>query len=82
MKPIAYVLQSLLWISIVISPTFITAFAGFIYLKQTQSDSYGLIWGALAVGAIVGIYWAEKVRKNTGLINFYGRLLGTPELNK
>lgn len=80
MKFIAFIVQSLLWLTIAASPTLAGLTIGFI-LSLQAGDSFNL--SALLcgfIGFIIGGFWAERIRKTMGLSAFLGRLIGMPEL--
>jgi len=60
-------------------PTGIFSFLGFLlYEKNNNNLPYSII---LAIaGFILGIIFAEYVRKNYGLDNFFGRISATPDI--
>ncbi len=69
-KPLAWFAEAMVflaklffWLWLVLSPTlFALLVGGVLYLS---SDEYGLylFYGAIAIGVLVGIWWAESVRQ-------------------
>ena len=79
MKFIAFIGQSLLWLTIAASPTLIGIIIGFIISMQA-GDLYSLTVPLCGVvGFIFGGLWAERIRNTIGLSAFLGRLMGMPE---
>lgn len=55
------------------------AFIGYwIYVKNSANAPFSVL--LLISGIVLGIVVAEKVRKNYGLSNFFGRLSETPDV--
>ncbi|GLP95131.1 hypothetical protein [Paraferrimonas sedimenticola] len=79
MKPIAFFVQALLWMSVACSPILVSFVIAVwaVYVGLVSSPMSGL--GILLFGALVGVVWAERIRKTIGLSQFWGRLLGHPE---
>lgn len=70
------------WIKIVFSPFAIGVILGFFSYRYIPG-TLGIICGlALALsGLIIGIIWAEYIRKKYGSMNFLGKVNGSPELD-
>ena len=70
------------WLRIVLSPLAIGVIVGFIVSKGfagTSGITIGV--GCALIGLIIGIIWAERVRKREGSMNFLGKVNASPELN-
>ena len=80
MKFTAFIVQSLLWLTIAASPTLVGLIIGFI-LSLQAGDLYSLTVPLCGfIGFIFGGFWAERIRNKMGLSAFLGRLIGMPEL--
>jgi multisubunit Na+/H+ antiporter MnhE subunit len=80
MKFLAFIAQSLLWLTVAASPTLAGVIIGFI-LSMQAGDLYSLTVPFCGiVGFILGGFWAERIRKTIGLSTFLGRLTGMREL--
>ena len=44
------------------------------------NTALNIVYGASGLGFIVGIWWAENIRKTHGIITFHAYLLSTPEI--
>ena len=80
MKFIAFIVQSLLWLTIAASPTVAGLIIGFILSLQAGDSYYLSVLLCGFIGFIIGGFWAERIRKTMGLSAFLGRLIGMPEL--
>ena len=70
------------WLRIVLSPLAIGVIVGFIVSKCFAGTSGIIIGvGCALIGLIIGILWAERVRKREGSMNFLGKVNASPELN-
>ncbi|GIU19207.1 MULTISPECIES: hypothetical protein [Shewanella] len=82
MRLVSLFVYSLQWLAIAASPTLLGLFVGVVLsLQSGQLNSLTVIaWGA--VGFIIGGFWAERIRKQTGLSEFFGRLAGARDKPK
>ncbi|MCJ8294624.1 MAG: hypothetical protein MJK15_09475 [Colwellia sp.] len=81
MKFLAYMAQSLLWLTVAASPTLIGVVIG-VLLSMQAGDLYSLrVPFCGFIGFVIGGLWAERIRKTIGLDTFLGKLIGMPELN-
>ena len=72
----------LLYIQIVITPAILLPLVALWPLSLVTPESIELYLGALALaGAVVGILWAERIRRRHGIITFHAYLLSTPEID-
>ncbi|SUI78196.1 Uncharacterised protein [Shewanella baltica] len=46
------------------------------------NTAWNIVYGASGLGFIVGIWWAENIRKTHGIITFHAYLLSTPETSE
>ncbi len=80
MKFIAFIAQSLLWLTVAASPTLAGVIVGFI-LSIPAGDLYNITVPLCGfIGFIIGGLWAERIRKTIGLSVLLGRLIGMREL--
>lgn len=81
MKLVALFVQACLWFGIVLSPSLLGLLSGGLFsMQQTPSSLTAPLLG-LALGALLGIIWAEYIRKVHGLSQFFGRLVATPDID-
>ncbi|MEJ2765651.1 hypothetical protein VV869_16990 [Photobacterium sp. MCCC 1A19761] len=77
----AALVHVLLWLKVAVSPMCGGLFlAGLICIARDQI-SLLLIASMGGLGFVIGAFWAERIRKNMGLITFHGRLIGHPEID-
>lgn len=73
-------LNLILWLWIFLVPAGIFSFIGFIlYNRSSDNLPYFIVLSIL--GCLLGILWAEHVRKKYGLDAFFGKLLSTPGID-
>ncbi len=76
------VIEIISWIKIVLSPTIIGAFFGFIVYYNMPNFEGRIIGISLAViGFAIGIIWACKIWKTTGTTHFISRVNASPDLD-
>lgn len=82
MRLVSLFVFSLQWLAIAASPTLLGLFVGVVLsLQSGQLNALTVVaWGA--VGFIIGGFWAERIRKQTGLSEFLGRLVGATDKPK
>ncbi|WNC72694.1 hypothetical protein RGQ13_01565 [Thalassotalea psychrophila] len=81
MKFTAILVQTLLWLSIAVSPALVGGIVGFflsLYLGSLDSIALPI---CLGLGFVTGAAWAERIRKTIGLSAFLGKLMGNPEID-
>ncbi len=72
---------TMLWLCVASTPFVFFAVLGlFGYAADEQNGLYWLYAG-LATGGLLGIIYAEWVRRKYGCIEFIGKLLSTPEID-
>jgi len=81
MKLIAIFVQLLLWLRILISPVLGSAVIAFIICYFLNDLNYYVIYSCLFIGLVVGVLWAEKVRKGVGLSNFLGKVIAHRDID-
>ncbi|WP_428617382.1 hypothetical protein, partial [Shewanella sp.] len=78
---VALFVQACLWLGIVLSPSLLGLLIGcMLAVQQTPSNLNAPLFG-LALGALIGVIWAEYIRKVHGLSQFFGRLVATPDID-
>ncbi|WP_448547656.1 hypothetical protein [Thalassotalea fusca] len=71
-----------LYLVIVLCPTFILTFVGALCLNFVFTDmSLETLYYLAAIGAVLGLIWAENIRRNMGILTFHSYLLSTPEID-
>ena len=82
MRFVSLFVYSLQWLAIAASPTLLGLFLGAaLSLQSGGFNSLTIVaWGM--VGFIIGGFWAERIRKHTGLSEFFGRLAGARDKPK
>ena len=75
MKFIAKFIELIYWLQLFISPTAILGFIGFIiYMNMKNSTGQVIFFIMLGLGAAIGIYFAERIRRREGCSIFMGRI--------
>lgn len=70
------------WMKIVLSPTLIGAFIGFIVFYNMPNFEGRMIGFSLAgIGLLIGIIWACKIWKTTGTTHFIARVDASPDFD-
>ncbi len=81
-KVIEFIIELFGWLRIVASPTLLGLIIGaFIYFPNPTPTSLIISILIVVLGLTAGIFWATRVWKNKGTINFLSRIEGTPELD-
>ncbi|MDP2562648.1 hypothetical protein [Psychrobium sp. 1_MG-2023] len=79
---IAVYVLTVLFLQIVITPMIIFTLVGSISLNYLpQAQAIYLIGSCAVVGAILGLIWANSIRKKYGIVKFHAFLLSTPEID-
>ncbi len=80
MKIFMFIINTFHWLSIFIIPAGIL---GFIAYYNYVKSSDNLLWSILlaVLGSVIGIFFAEFIRRKYGLDNFFGRLSATPDID-
>jgi hypothetical protein len=70
------------WIQIVFFPLSITAIIGFfVYISNPTKTRFIIGIIITTIGLASGIFWATRIWKKKGTINFISRVNATPELD-
>lgn len=81
MKAFFFFINAVYWLWLFIVPILITGIPAFLlYTKSTTNLPFCI--GLLLIGAVAGIYFAERVRKTGGFTRFFSNLSETPDLNE
>ncbi len=71
------------WLQIMASPVFISIILGFIiYLSRPNTIGKIACFSIILLGFTVGAFWAHKIHKKRGAIEFLSKNISTPELDK
>jgi hypothetical protein len=83
LKSIAYFIEIINWIKIVLSPTMLGVFLGYI-IYYNYPTKYGLIGGISlsSLGLLIGIVWATKIWKSKGTSFFMSRVEASPDIDE
>lgn len=81
LKLVSLFVQLLLWLGVVISPVLGGAMLSFFICDYLDEVNWFVIYTCLGLGLIIGIVWAEHVRRNIGLSYFHGRVSAHPEID-
>ena len=58
------------------------AFIGLTAFNFIKYDmAMNIVYGFSFIGAILGVLWAERIRKKLGIVTFTAYLLSTPEID-
>ena len=77
----AFIVNSIYWLWLFIVPIILLGGAGLIlYMQSEEYLPFSIILGI--AGAVLGLLWAERIRKKVGLSEFFGRLLSFPEMTQ
>ena len=72
----------LFYLQIVVTPIVFIGLLGTISLNFLEYDSaFIIICGCIFIGLVLGILWAERIRKTLGIVTFHAYLLSTPEID-
>lgn len=56
---------------------------GLLFLYFGRGILGAVLWGiSIVAGITAGIFWAEWVRKKTGIVEFHSKLIATSDLDK
>jgi hypothetical protein len=70
------------WMQIVASPLLVgILIAAFVYFSEPSIDRFFIGIVIVFIALIVGIAWANKIKKTKGTIWFMSRMMATPELD-
>lgn len=77
-KLISILIEAVYWLMLFLCPVIVLGIAAFVVYLKYNNTAVAIIIGT--IGTILGIWFAERIRRKYGTSNFYGRLLRTPEL--
>jgi hypothetical protein len=79
MKLLMFFINAPLWLQVFIVPAAIFGFGAFLlYNKSVDYLPYTILLSI--IGTALGVLLAEHIRKKYGLVQFFSRLIATPEL--
>lgn len=82
-KLLKSITQAIGWLQIAASPMLIGIFIGALVYYSNPSNTNLIIGISVAIlGIIFGIFWATKISKTKGSIEFMSKIIATPELDK
>jgi hypothetical protein len=74
-----FFINAIFWVMAFIVPAGAFGFIAFLlYNKSSENLPYSILLAV--VGVVLGALLAEYIRKKYGLLNFFSRLIATPEL--
>lgn len=77
------IFDSIAWIKIFISPFLVGAISGTLLWMAGEDMMFKLASVAcFSLGTVLGVFFAEKIRKKTGTQEFDARIYRTPETEK
>ncbi len=79
-KILAIIIESIYWLWTFISPFLLISLIGFFLWLTTRNIIFLYVFGLL--GLVIGVYFAERIRKKVGSSKFMGKLLSTPEFEE
>lgn len=72
------IMEIIYWIQIFISPVLVSAIiAAIIYFNNT--NAYLLAIGVIVLGVILGVFFAERIRRKYGTSAYMGSIMGFSE---
>ncbi|WP_156115772.1 hypothetical protein [Colwellia psychrerythraea] len=72
----------LFYLQIVVTPIIFVGLLGTVSLNYLEySSSLIIITGCIFIGLVLGLFWAERIRKTLGIVTFHAYLLSTPEID-
>lgn len=80
MKILEFFINTIYWLWIFIVPSGVLSFLGF-WLYQKESKNLTLSILLSIAGIILGIYFAEKVRRKYGLSNFFSGIMSSNDIS-
>ena len=78
LKILATLTEWFYWILLLLCPFLIVGALG-LFLGLTID--YRIFYASLPIGFILGVLFAQRIKRKYGTSNFYGRLLRMPELD-
>jgi uncharacterized membrane protein YccC len=82
-KVISFLIETINWIRIAISPTLIGIAFGSVFYYFFQTPMGKIIWIICAViGCIIGVIWASRIWRKLGTTTFISKIIATPDLDE
>jgi hypothetical protein len=82
-KVLAFLIEVVNWIRIVLSPTLIGGIIGVLIYSSNENTTGLFIGGTFCLaGFVVGIIWATKVWKRKGTTQFMSRIHASPDIDE
>jgi len=78
LKILATLIEWFYWILLLLCPFLIVGALG---LFLGLSLDYRIFYASLPIGFVLGVLFAQRIKRKYGTSNFYGRLLRMPELD-
>ena len=76
-----FFINAIYWLWIVFVPTGILGLLGFwLYNKPIENLPYSIL--LTLVGFVLGVLWAERIRKKEDLSFYFSRIMATPDLDE
>ena len=69
------------WLAIVLAPTLALGIMGLIICDIRDEMNLEIIYILMSLGVLLGVVWAEIIRRKYGLIEFDGKLIGHPDID-
>lgn len=79
MKIFLFIVSCVYWVWCFIVPVIIMGIPAWLLYSAKKENVFGSIL-LLFTGIVLGILFAERVRKKEGLISFFGRLISSPDI--
>jgi hypothetical protein len=78
LKILATLIEWFYWILLLLCPLILISGLG-LYIGMHYD--YRIFYASLPIGFILGVFFAQRIKRKYGTSNFYGRLLRMPELD-
>ncbi len=74
-------MSTISWIKIMLSPTLIFGFIGLILMINLESNLGNFLFGfLLCAGIVLGVWWANKIKKEGDTTDFISQTDSSPDL--
>ncbi len=83
MKIVRAIVEAIYWVNIFIVPLVFLGVLGYVvnyHVHNTLSFIFFIV--CLVSGALLGIIWAERVRKKVGCVNYINRIFETNDVKE
>ena len=74
-------INAIYWLWLIIVPTGVFGLVGYVFYEKNKENLPYCILLTL-IGLVLGVLWAERVRKKHGLSDYFSRIMATPDLDK